>query len=432
MKTHFLVVAPLIAAVCSAADPKPIAEQILSAANVKGGLVVHVGCGDGKLTAALRANESFIVHGLDTDPQRVDAARKHIQSLGLYGRVSVQQWAGERLPYVDNFVNLIVASDEMPVAREELLRVLVPDGVAISVNRLAEGLNASLRKPRPADIDDWTHFLHGPDNNAVARDSRVDIPRSIQWVSEPRWGRSHEELASMSAAVTAQGRIFFVVDEAPLASIRFVSDWKLVARDAFNGTLLWKRPLGAWVDHLRHFRSGPAHLPRRLVALGERVYLTPSLTGAVVALDAASGQTVREFAGTERTEEILAADGVLYLVVGTSEENRRGGGLFARGEPAATGFRFITAIEADTGRSLWKKAFDKDECLLPLTLAVKGSRVCYQNVVRHRLPRRPLRPTAVEDRPSDSGQAHGVLRAHAGRHRRRDSPGRHRCRPGSR
>ena len=61
----------------------------------------------------------------------------------------------------------------------------------------------------------------------------------------------------MSAAVTAQGRIFFIVDEAPLASVRFLSDWKLVARDAFNGTLLWKRPIGAWVDHLRHFRSGP-------------------------------------------------------------------------------------------------------------------------------------------------------------------------------
>ena len=114
------------------------------------------------------------------------------------------------------------------------------------------------------------------------------------------------------------------------------------------------------------------------MAVGDRVYLTPSLNGPVVALDAATGQTVREYTGTESTEEILAADGTLYLVVGTSEENRRGGGLFARGEPVPTDFRFITAIEADTGKSLWKKAFDKDECLLPLTLAVKAERVCYQ------------------------------------------------------
>jgi hypothetical protein len=279
---------------------------------------------------------------------------------------------------VDNFVNLLVISDPTRVTRDELLRVLVPDGVAICVDPKSHLSDLTLRKPRPDDIDDWTHFLHGPDNNAVARDSRVDIPRSIQWVSEPRWGRSHEELASLSAAVTARGRLFFIVDEAPLASIRFLSDWKLVARDAFNGTLLWKRPIGGWVDHLRHFRSGPAHLPRRLVAVGERVYLTPSLQGAVVALDAATGQTVHQYAGSENTEEILVADGVLYLAVGTSEENRRGGGLFARGEPAPTAFRFLTAIEADTGKSLWKKDLDKDESLLPLTLAVKASRVCYQ------------------------------------------------------
>jgi len=365
-------------AISNNATEQQRAQEVLQTSGVKGGLVVHVGCGDGKLTTALRAGDCFLVHGLDTDPEQVEAAREHARSLGLYGPVSVQQWAGGRLPYVDNLVNLIVVRSETRVPREELLRVLVPDGVAITVNPNSEIPKLILRKPRPADIDDWTHFLHGPDNNAVARDSRVDIPRSIQWVSEPRWGRSHEELASMSAAVAAQGRIFFIVDEAPLASIRFMSDWKLVARDAFNGTLLWKRPIGAWVDHLRHFRSGPAHLPRRLVAVGERVYLTPSLDGPVVALDAATGQPVRQYAGTEGTEEILVADGMLYLVVGTSEANRRGGGLFTRGEPAPTGFRFITAIEADTGTSLWKQDFDKDESLLPLTLAVRGSRVCYQ------------------------------------------------------
>ncbi len=354
------------------------AHKILETTGIQGGLVVHVGCGDGKLTAMLRANDRYLVHGLDTDPQQVLAARKHIQSLGLYGSVSVQTWAGDRLPYVDNFVNLVVVSRPLSVDRAELLRVLCPGGVAVFATDHGQRITDTLVKPRPADIDDWTHFLHGPDNNAVARDRRVDVPRSIQWVSEPRWGRSHEELASLSAAVTAGGRIFFIVDEAPLASIRFLSDWKLVARDAFNGTLLWKRPIGAWVDHLRHFRSGPAHLPRRLVAVGERVYLTPSLSGPVVALDAATGQTVREYAGTDSTEEILVANDTLYLVVGTSEANRRGGGLFARGEPAATDFRYLTAIEADTGKALWKRAFDKGEFLLPLTLAVKGSRVCYQ------------------------------------------------------
>lgn len=364
------------------ADPPPPnqpAVNLLSESGVQGGLIVHLGCGDGRLTAALRANERYLVHGLDTDPQQIQAARQHLQSLGLYGGVSVQHWQGERLPYVDRLVNAIVVRSPSPVSRAELLRVLCPGGVALFVSEDGRQVADPLVQPWPAELDEWTHFLHAPDNNAVARDRCVDIPRSIQWVSDPRWGRSHEELASLSAAVTARGRIFYIVDEAPLASIRFLGDWKLVARDAFNGTLLWKHPLGPWVDHLRHFRAGPAHLPRRLVALGSRVYLTPHLAGPVVALDAATGQTLREYAGTEGTEEILADDGTLYLVVGSSEAHRRGGGLFARGEPPATGFRYVTAIDAETGQTRWERSVDQGEYLLPLTLAVLGGRVYYQS-----------------------------------------------------
>jgi outer membrane protein assembly factor BamB len=369
----------LAAAVASAGDiaAATAAHQILDVAGVKGGLVVHLGCGDGKLTAALHANDRYLVHGLDAHAKNVDAARSHIQSLGLYGKVSVQQCAGERLPYVDNLVNLAVIEEFGRIPMAEILRVLAPNGVAYAKG--ADNRWTKTVKPRPKAIDEWTHFLHGPDNNAVARDSTVDVPRSIQWVSEPRWGRSHEELASMSAAVTAAGRIYYIVDEAPLASIRFPGDWKLVARDAFNGTLLWKRPLATWNDHLRHFRSGPVHLPRRLAAVGNAVYVTLRLDGPVLALDGATGEVLREYKGTERTEEILVDNDVLYVAAGTSEANRRGGGLFARGEPEPSTFRCIAAVAAETAQPLWRKDFTKNEFLLPLTLAVKGPQLYYQS-----------------------------------------------------
>ena len=80
---------------------KQQARQILEATGVKGGLVVHVGCGDGKLTAALCADGCYLVHGLDKDAQDVERARQHIQSLGLYGRVSVERWYDDYLPYTD-------------------------------------------------------------------------------------------------------------------------------------------------------------------------------------------------------------------------------------------------------------------------------------------------------------------------------------------
>ena len=368
MRRHGILPALIILA--SAPALAGVAD-LAKSSGVQGGIVVHLDCGDGQETAKLLLDDRYVVHGLDADAAKVEEARKNIQALRLYGRVSAAVYDGTHLPYVNDLVNLVIAEPGGQVAEAEILRVLAPGGVAMKDGN-------KIVKPWPDDIDQWTHFLHGPDNNAVARDRRVDVPRSIQWVAEPRWGRSHEELASLSAAVTANGRIYSIIDEAPLASIRFLGDWKLVARDAFNGALLWKKPIPVWTDHLRHFRSGPAHLPRRLVAVGDRAYVTLGLAAPVVCLDGATGNVLREYKGSERTEEIIASDGVLYLVAGTSEANRRGGGLFDRGEPAPAGFRHVLAFEAESGKPLWKRDFTREN-VLPLTLAVKGERAYFQS-----------------------------------------------------
>ena len=112
--------------------PPQQAGQILAATGVSGGLVVHLGCGDGKLTAALGAGPSYTVHGLDADPAHVAKARAHVESLGLYGRVTIDHWQGDRLPYVDNLVNLLVVGDGPRVSSDEMLRVLAPDATEVS------------------------------------------------------------------------------------------------------------------------------------------------------------------------------------------------------------------------------------------------------------------------------------------------------------
>ena len=45
------------------------AKKILDSTGVDGGIVVHLGCGDGRLTTALRANDRYTVHGLDAAVQ---------------------------------------------------------------------------------------------------------------------------------------------------------------------------------------------------------------------------------------------------------------------------------------------------------------------------------------------------------------------------
>jgi len=345
------------------------AKEILDTAGVKGGLVVHVGCGDGKLTLALRANDSYIVHGLAVDPANVETARKTVRKAGLYGKVSIDGLASGRLPYVDNTVNLVVADDLGKIGRDEVMRVLAPNGVAMIGGKKTV-------KPRPKEIDDWTHYLHDSSNNAVAHDTVVGPPRRMQWVGGPRYARHHDRMSSVSAVVTAGGRVFTIFDEATPVSILAPPRWAVIARDAFNGTVLWKRKIDKWHTHLWPLKSGPAQLPRRLVASGDRVYVTLSLDGPLVALDAATGETVRKYETTKATEEVIFSDGVLIVLVKKSDApavkpSRGGYGSKFWDETE----RQVLAIRADTGKVLWSAK----RKVLPLTLSAGAKRVVFHD-----------------------------------------------------
>ena len=214
LPTLFAVVHAALLVTPIHAEPFPVGA--VRAAGIPGGLLVHLGCGDGALTAALRLNDSYLVHGLDVDAANVARARDHIRGLGAYGPVSIDTFDGARLPYADGLVNAVIVNDAHRVSPAELMRVLVPGGVLIDMRQT---LPTTRRKPWPDDIDDWSHYLHDADNNAVAQDDRIGPPRSLQWIGTPRWARHHDKMASTSALVTAGGRLFYLFDEGSTASI---------------------------------------------------------------------------------------------------------------------------------------------------------------------------------------------------------------------
>ena len=359
------------------------AQRILDATGVRGGLIVHLGCDDGRLTAALRTGESYLVHGLDTSLEKIDQAREHIRSLGLCGNVAVDRFDGKRLPYVDNLVNLVVAEDLGAVAMDEVMRVLSPNGVAyIGQN----GQWTKTVKPRPEGIDEWTHYLHDPSNNAVAHDTVVGPPRHLQWVGSPRWARHHDRMASLSAAVSAGGRVFYIFDEGPHASIQLPSKWRLIARDAFNGTILWKRSIDKWHPNLWPLKSGPAQPQRRLVAVGDRVFVTLGLDAPLSVLDAATGTTTRTYPNTLATEEVIASEDVLFLLVTDSPMNYdnfrpervpigKERDRVALDWPWNEKPRRIMAIQADTAKVLW----GVESPVVPLTLAADREHVYFHD-----------------------------------------------------
>ena len=129
---------PIIFAVCSVClgslyglclATEPL-QSVIQQAGIQGGIIVHIGCGDGKETIELHEADRFLVHGLDTSAAKVAEARERIRREGLYGQVSVDTFDGRTLPYIDNFANLVVADDLGELPQSEVERVLVPGGVA--------------------------------------------------------------------------------------------------------------------------------------------------------------------------------------------------------------------------------------------------------------------------------------------------------------
>jgi outer membrane protein assembly factor BamB len=357
------------------------AQRILSATGTQGGLVVHLGCRNVALTAALKANDGTQVHGLDTDAAAVAAARKQLLAEGVYGPVSIDRLSGNTLPYIDNLINLVVAEDPSGVSTDEMQRVLCPGGVAYVKSNSGW---QKIVKPRPKDIDDWTHYFYDSAGNAVAHDQVVGPPERLQWVGSPRWSRHHDRMASMSALVSAAGRMFYIMDEGSRISIQLPSHWQLIARDGFNGTILWKVPIDQWHDQMWPLKSGPTQLARRLVTDGSDVFVTLGVHAPLSRLDAATGKVEHNYEGTKSTEEILLRDGVLILLV-----NREGSELdvyapkFNTGDQGrvATEFtwnekpREIQAIDAATGKTLWTKTSK----VAPLTLCADGKHVVFHD-----------------------------------------------------
>jgi len=386
-KTIANVLLLLFLAAATARGSDDRAAAVYEQANWKGGMVVELGMVDPRFTAALGAPDTVTLETLDVDPQRVAEARKRLEAEGLYGRVTVAPFDGERLPYADHLVNLIVvheaAGDRIDVAHDEILRVLAPGG-ALCELEAGSGHPRIVKKPWPEDVDEWTHFLHGPGGNAVAADRRVAPATALQWVVEPMYCRSHEIDSSLPAMVSAGGRLFYLLDEGPIGVTdpRFPARWTLIARDAFNGVLLWKRPLEPWgwqewkpeireADWrtLRGQRGRfPAEVPRRLVAAGDRVYMTLGFHDARLSiLDAATGQVLVACEGTEGTREIVVDGGTVFASVRPSQAD----GAARRGAKLSTK---LMALDAATGAIRWSQTVGN---VAPLTLAAGDGAVVY-------------------------------------------------------
>ena len=349
----------------------PPAAQVLKESGVSGGLAVVAGTTDGALEAEL-ARAKLVVQGLALSDQAALAARKRLLADGIHGRATIQVVAAaDRLPYADNFINLLVVAGGA-WDREEALRVLAPHGVALFLDRPAGAAERKLVKPWPAAFDEWSHPDHGPNGNPVSRDTAVGPPRHVQWTAGPLWCRTHDSYPSVSAMVTAGGRIFYVLDEGPAGVIdaRFPDRWMLYARDAFNGAFLWKTPVKDWfrvtykteeaVEGILQMK-GPwsQNQKGRLIAQRDLVFTDRGGGEGWVALDALTGELKRAF---PKMGIVAVQNGVLLTGRGAVDAQtgemlwQGGGGLIDGQNVFRLDDRGLRCLDLKTGKTRWTVA----------------------------------------------------------------------------
>ncbi len=295
-------------------DTDSLAQFIVNSAGARGGLCIHVECGDGALTAGLAQTGRYLVHGLSTDAREVQFARRYIESLKLYGVASVDHSRITKLPYADDLANLMVVDDLPRVLKaggslSEIMRVLAPLGVAMvgtradaakpltkddlqnvlrqnSIERFelieSNGLWARIVKPRPREMDQWTHAQHGPDRNPVARDTLVEPPNNVRWMYGPLWrGSSGVQLSANGRNIYTDGTV----------------------RDAFNGLR---------VCTLRDLGKYKYVTP--LLAVGDWIYLVaPRASQFLQAADATTGKIVMTFEHIKNPVSLAYVRGNLYF-----------------------------------------------------------------------------------------------------------------------
>ncbi len=304
------------------ADPLTLPDDWLQ----RGGFAVIIGGSDNVNAAvALVEGGPWVVHLQSDDAAEVEEARRQLMQRGLYGRVSVEQWPVDRkLPYADNLVNLLILAESRAESlRDEVGRVVAPEGAAVIRSNSGDDWKV---QPRPAEMGDWTHFWQGADGNLASADLLFEPPNSVQWTAGAPFPFFHRRI-SFIAMYSAGGRVFSLTQnnannlDNSLPHTFGAQPNYLVARDAFNGVILWQIP---WQQ-----RNAEA-----LVATAERIYGVRD--DSIVVLDSASGEEIAVWEVPDAPKKLVYESPVLL------SESSSG----------------LTALDTSSGRQLWHADLD--------------------------------------------------------------------------
>ena len=236
------------------------ADRILRDTKIDRGICLVYGSHTGQLAYELARRSKLRVIGIDTDANRVAAARESLSDSGLYGvRVAIHHVDSYNdLPFPSNIANLIVSESQLtsgePVgSASEVQRLLRPSG---GVAYLGQHLEDSAKLKAWTGSDGWK-VTSTPSKGAWARFDRGTQPGTGDWTHQ--YGSSNNSAFAGETLGGANSATEFVTQWLGRPGPRFHPDrngrkpgplsaggrlyaqglHRIVAADAYNGSILW-------------------------------------------------------------------------------------------------------------------------------------------------------------------------------------------------
>ena len=377
--TPIVLIAVSLATTESLAD-RSVKERLASVGADRGIIAMLLGTdGEANLAIDVAKTSEFTVYVQTADDGLAAAIRDTADAAGLLGsRIFVDSGPLDDVHLMDNLADCVLVD---PTAVEqtndtELLRVLRPRATAFVGDRMLE-------KPLPDGVDQWTHPYHGADNNPQSNDQLVRGSFRTQFLGYPKFSPMPEQ------TVIAGGRIYKAMGHIAHKANQNEMLNTLLCINAYNGTILWRRPLPA--GFMIHRNT--------MIATEDAVYLGDHESCKVI--DAITGETRQQITVPKEITDgpvwkwMAMKDGILYGLVGnpeikvdTQRSERRGLGHWPWGmweghdykDPrTAFGYgRTLVAIDVrgDTGKVLWH--YRDDEFLDARAVCMNSNRIfCY-------------------------------------------------------
>jgi outer membrane protein assembly factor BamB len=319
----------------------------------------------------------WTVYYQTSDSKQARKLRQLADSADLLGRrLFIEIGSLQSIHLGNNVADRVLVVDPKQEAptRDEILRCLRPRGIALVGEE-------SWSKPVPQGTDDWSHPYHGPDNNPQSEDELVHGSLRTQFIGYPKFSPMPEQ------TVIAGGRIYKAMGHIAHKANQNEMLNTLVCINAFNGTILWKRPLSK--GFMLHRNT--------MIATDHELYLGDHESCKII--DGTTGEVRDEIKVDSLISDgpvwkwMAMRDGILYALVGNPEVKietqraiRRGLGHWPWGmweghdynDPRTSfGFgRTLIAIDLKSQKTLWH--FRDDEFLDARAVCMNDNEIfCY-------------------------------------------------------